>query len=40
MELDLADWLCPIEIKSGKTGSLKSLHQFLERVDHPYAVRF
>ena len=29
----------PIEIKSGSTGSLKSLHQFVERVNHPYAVR-
>jgi predicted AAA+ superfamily ATPase len=29
----------PIEIKSGSTGSLKSLHQFMENVSHPYAVR-
>ncbi|MBL1411313.1 ATP-binding protein [Sphingobacterium faecale] len=29
----------PIEVKSGATGSLKSLHQFLERVDHHFAVR-
>jgi predicted AAA+ superfamily ATPase len=29
----------PIEIKSGSTGSLKSLHQFVERTNHPYAVR-
>lgn len=29
----------PIEIKSGKTGSLKSLHQFMDSVGHPYAVR-
>jgi predicted AAA+ superfamily ATPase len=29
----------PIEIKSGSTGSLKSLHQFIESVNHPYAVR-
>ncbi|MHB1179543.1 MAG: ATP-binding protein, partial [Daejeonella sp.] len=29
----------PIEIKSGSTGSLKSLHQFIEAADHPYAVR-
>lgn len=29
----------PIEIKSGTTGSLKSLHQFIEVSDHPYAVR-
>ncbi len=31
--------IIPIEIKSGSTGSLKSLHQFIERSDHPYAVR-
>ena len=29
----------PIEIKSGKTGTLKSLHQFVNRVNHPYAIR-
>lgn len=29
----------PIEIKSGATGSLKSLHQFIEASDHPYAIR-
>jgi hypothetical protein len=29
----------PIEIKSGKTGTLKSLHQFVNRSNHPYAVR-
>ena len=29
----------PIEIKSGKTGSLKSLHEFIDRSEHPYAVR-
>ena len=31
--------LIPIEIKSGNVGTLKSLHQFIERTDHPYAVR-
>ena len=31
--------IVPIEIKSGATGSLKSLHQFVERANHPYAVR-
>ena len=31
--------LIPIEIKSGPTGSLKSLHQFVDKSDHPYAVR-
>ena len=29
----------PIEIKSGKEGTLKSLHQFVDSVDHYYAVR-
>lgn len=29
----------PIEIKSGTTGTLRSLHQFVDMVDHPYAVR-
>lgn len=29
----------PIEIKSGSTGSLKSLHQFIDISTHPYAVR-
>ena len=29
----------PIEIKSGKEGKLKSLHQFIDRTDHPYAIR-
>lgn len=29
----------PIEIKSGSTGSLKSLHQFIDAANHPYAIR-
>jgi len=29
----------PIEIKSGKSGTLRSLHQFVDRAPHPYAVR-
>ena len=37
--LSYKDKLIPIEIKSGSTGSLKSLHQFINRVDHNYAVR-
>ncbi len=32
-------YLIPIEVKAGKTGSLRSLHQFLERSAHPFAVR-
>lgn len=31
--------LYPVEIKSGSTGSLKSLHQFVEQSEHPYAIR-
>lgn len=42
-EVDLVlvhqELLIPVEVKSGSTGSLKSLHQFLEASDHPYAVR-
>ena len=33
------DKLIPLEIKSGKQGTLRSLHQFVERSSHPYAVR-
>ncbi len=32
-------YLIPIEIKSGASGSLKSLHQFIERTNHRFAVR-
>lgn len=31
--------LIPVEIKSGEQGKLRSLHQFLEQANHPYAVR-
>ncbi|MEN8122818.1 MAG: AAA family ATPase [Bacteroidota bacterium] len=31
--------IIPIEIKSGSSGSLKSLHQFINRSKHNYAVR-
>lgn len=31
--------IIPIEIKSGPTGKLKSLHEFIERTDHTYAIR-
>jgi predicted AAA+ superfamily ATPase len=31
--------IIPIEVKSGKEGTLKSLHQFIEAADHPYAIR-
>jgi predicted AAA+ superfamily ATPase len=29
----------PVEVKCGSTGSLRSLHQFINRCPHPYAVR-
>ncbi|MBN2777568.1 MAG: ATP-binding protein [Bacteroidales bacterium] len=31
--------IIPIEIKSGKQGTLRSLHQFIEMSPHPYAIR-
>jgi hypothetical protein len=42
-ELDFAllfdKYIIPIEVKSGKSGTLRSLHQFMDRTDHPYGVR-
>jgi len=32
-------YLIPIEIKSGATGRLRSLHEYMDRCDHTYAVR-
>ena len=32
--------MIPIEVKAGKTGSLKSLHQFIKRKKLGLAVRF
>lgn len=29
----------PVEVKSGKTGTLRSLHQFIERSEHRVAIR-
>ncbi len=37
--LDHEGIVFPVEIKSGSAGSLKSLHQFVDRSSHPYAVR-
>lgn len=41
------DWLCPwesklipVEVKSGATGKLRSLHVFMEDAPHRMAVRF
>jgi predicted AAA+ superfamily ATPase len=33
------DWLIPIEVKSGKTGKLRSLHSFMDQCEHNLAVR-
>ena len=32
-------YIIPVEVKSGKSGTLRSLHQFVERSNHPFAVR-
>ncbi|MEE9389726.1 MAG: AAA family ATPase, partial [Candidatus Aminicenantaceae bacterium] len=32
-------YVIPLEIKAGKSGTLRSLHQFMNRCDHIYAVR-
>jgi predicted AAA+ superfamily ATPase len=32
-------YLLPIEIKSGSHGTLRSLHQFIERCNHKYGIR-
>ncbi|MDD3860501.1 MAG: AAA family ATPase [Bacteroidales bacterium] len=37
--LNYKNLVIPIEIKSGSTGSLRSLHQFVDNADHFYAVR-
>ena len=43
-EVDLiypySKFLIPVEVKSGSTGSLRSLHQFIDRCDHSVAVRY
>ncbi|MDH5400578.1 MAG: AAA family ATPase [Cyclobacteriaceae bacterium] len=39
MVYQVGKYIVPIEVKSGKKGRLRSLHQFVERSDHPYAVR-
>jgi predicted AAA+ superfamily ATPase len=32
-------YLIPVEVKSGKTGTLRSLMQYMELAEHPYAIR-
>jgi len=34
------NWIIPVEVKSGKSGSLKSLHQFMCQKKMNFAVRF
>jgi predicted AAA+ superfamily ATPase len=34
------DMLIPIEVKSGSSGRLRSLHQFVDRAPHIWAIRF
>lgn len=31
--------MIPVEVKSGATGSLRSLHSFMDNVDHHIAIR-
>lgn len=33
------EFVIPIEVKSGKAGKLRSLNLFMEKSDHPYAIR-
>ena len=37
--LQYKSYLIPIEVKSGKSGTLRSLHQFIDMSEHDYAVR-
>ena len=37
--LQYQDFVIPVEVKSGKSGTLRSLHQFINHSNHPYAVR-
>lgn len=37
--LTVKGWVIPVEVKSGKTGTLKSLHQFMKQAPHAYALR-
>ncbi len=37
--LPYKSYVVPVEVKSGKTGAMRSLHQFVNESKHPYAVR-
>jgi uncharacterized protein len=32
-------YIIPVEIKSGEKGTLRSLHQFVNKANHPFALR-
>ncbi len=33
------DYILPVEVKPGATGRLRSLHQFVDKAPHPFAIR-
>ena len=37
--IQFEDLIVPIEVKAGATGRLRSLHQFMDKTSHKYAVR-
>ncbi|OQA01124.1 MAG: hypothetical protein BWY70_00481 [Bacteroidetes bacterium ADurb.Bin408] len=37
--LQYGSFVIPVEVKSGKAGTLRSLHQFMQSAPHPYAIR-
>ena len=37
--LQYKEYVIPVEVKAGKAGTLRSLHAFMNRVDHVYAIR-
>ena len=37
--LPFRGFLIPVEVKAGSSGTLRSLHQFVDQADHPWAVR-
>jgi predicted AAA+ superfamily ATPase len=37
--MSLGSQLCPVEVKSGKSGSLKSLHNFMDESTAGFAIR-
>jgi len=37
--LQSGPYILPVEVKAAKTGTLRSLHQFVEQTNHPFAIR-